>query len=509
MPATADRSSLSLTAVRPRRSSMLEPQRTVVDAPRFEDRPAAGTVLDGRYEVGELLGQGGMGYVLAATHTVLGKRLAVKVLKHEMTRDPEMAELFREEARAASSIGHPNIVEVSDFGTLPSSDGTSGASYFVMERLEGVCLANLISDGPMELRRAVDIVRQMASALHAAHERGIVHRDVKPENVILTTRAGRADHVKILDFGLAKLGHDDLRVIGTPEYMSPEQGRGRGVDRRSDVYSLGIVLYELVTGRLPFVDRDPLLLLRKHALEPAPSVKSLRADLPDDVVRAIERAIEKKAADRPQTMEDFIALLASIEAPTPTMTVRPAQLRVAIGLVDAGPQAIDPKKPRPAFAVPSARASTPTARAPSSSAARWLVPLAILLVAACVALSGIVLFGPRRNTPVASGASSSTPARDEDTQPTTTTGLELARPTTSTTTPSASVASPARAGHPHTRGGNGVHPTASSTSSADPGVPPANLQAPTDTHAPTDMQGATDMQGLYYADQNLLDPWQH
>ncbi|MBN8609752.1 MAG: serine/threonine protein kinase [Deltaproteobacteria bacterium] len=496
MPATADRPSQSgrtLTEVRQRRSSVFEPRPTVVDAPRIEDRPTAGTVLDGRYEVGELLGQGGMGYVLAATHTVLGKRLAVKVLKREMTRDPEMAELFREEARAASSIGHPNIVEVSDFGTLPSIDGSPGASYFVMERLEGVCLADLISHGPMEVRRAVEIVRQMASALHAAHERGIVHRDVKPENVILTTRAGRADHVKILDFGLAKLGHDDLRVIGTPEYMSPEQGRARGVDRRSDVYSLGIVLYELLTGTVPFLDRDPLLLLRKHALEAPPSVKSLRADLPDDVVRAIERAIEKRASDRPQTMEDFILLLASIEAPTPTMQARRSQPVVAIGLVDAGPQALDPKKPRPSFSVPSTRPTTPTTQAPSSSG--WLVPVAVLVVAACVTIAGIVIFGAR-SEPAAPSAASNTAPLDGAAILTAPAAPELAGPAVIATTPSSSV-TPTRDEHSHGGSGERVHSVVTPTSSSDPGMGAGEVQRP------------TDMQGLYYADQNLLDPWEH
>ena len=502
MPATADRPSQSgrtLTEVRQRRSSVFEPRQTVVDAPRIEDRPTAGTVLDGRYEVGELLGQGGMGYVLAATHTVLGKRLAVKVLRREMTRDPEMAELFREEARAASSIGHPNIVEVTDFGTLPSIDGSPGASYFVMERLEGVCLADLINDGPMEVRRAVEIVRQMASALHAAHERGIVHRDVKPENVILTTRAGRADHVKILDFGLAKLGHDDLRVIGTPEYMSPEQGRARGVDRRSDVYSLGIVLYELLTGTVPFLDRDPLLLLRKHALEAPASVKSLRADLPDDVVRAIERAIEKKASDRPQTMQEFIALLASIEPPTPTMQLRRSQPVVAIGLVDAGPQALDPNKPRPSFSVPtvptvpSVRPTTPPTQAPSSSG--WLVPFAVLVVAACVTIAGIVIFGAR-SEPAASSTASSTAPLDGAASLTAPAAPELAGPAVIVTTPSSSV-SPTRDERSHEGSGERVHSVVTPTSSSDPGMGAGQVQGP------------TDMQGLYYADQNLLDPWEH
>ncbi len=504
MPSPAERSALSgrtLPEVRQRRSSILEPRSTVVDGPRYEDRPPPGTVLDGRYVVGELLGQGGMGYVLAATHTVLGKRLAIKVLRREMTREPSMADLFREEARAASSIGHPNIVEVSDFGTLPATDGVAGASYFVMERIEGRCLADIVAeDGALEVTRAVDIVRQMASALHAAHERGLVHRDVKPENVMLTTRGDRLDHVKILDFGLASLGHDDLRVIGTPEYMSPEQGRARGVDRRSDVYSLGVVLFELVTGKVPFEDRDPLALLRKHAIERAPSAKSLREDLPMAVNDAIERSMSKKPGGRPQTMEAFIELLASIDAPTPTTPIRRSEPLVAIGLVASGPDSVDPSKPRASFSVPRASSRPQAAVVPASSprpwatprwaATRWAVPIVVAVIAMCAVVIGALILGRHPSTPSANAA--------EPVQPV---GIAaMVTPTPSSETPAVE-ASPSR---PTSAAPTAITSVRRATASESAMSPEA-----TSTASPTTTPETSSMaRGLYYADQNLLDPWE-
>jgi len=176
------------------------------------DLPPIGTVLDERYEITGMLGQGGMGHVLSARHVVLGNRLAIKVLRREMTRDAEIVERFRREARAASAIGHSGIVAVKDFGALPS-----GASYYVMEHVEGKSVAEALAEArAFPLARALDVVRQMANALGAAHAAGIVHRDVKPENVLLTkTFDGQADQVKILDFGIAKLDFAS-RLSGVP-----------------------------------------------------------------------------------------------------------------------------------------------------------------------------------------------------------------------------------------------------------------------------------------------------
>lgn len=491
----------TLHGVRARRSSIFESRATVVDAPRLEDRPPVGTVLDGRYVLGEMLGQGGMGYVLAATHAVLGKRLAVKVLRREMTRDPAMAELFREEARAASSIGHPNIVEVTDFGTLPQLAGTAadgaGASYFVMERLEGACLADVVEDeGALEVRRAVEIVRQMASALHAAHELGILHRDVKPENVMLTTRGGRVDHVKILDFGLAKLGHDDLRIIGTPHYMSPEQGSAKRVDRRSDVYSLGVVLFELVTGQLPFDESDPLRLLRRHALEAIPSAKKLRPELPDAVCLAIERAMAKSPGDRPATMTDFVALLASIEPPS-VVQPRRADASVPMGLVDVGPIPVDPNKPRASFSVPKP-STPPPAPATQVVSSRWTAPLVVTCLALIVIVIALALHRPAPPTALAPTTLAPTtlaPAPVAPLAAPTPTATHDREPPAATPVVSAPVAPPSTTGAPPLARARRVTGGTTAPESTAP-TPPATRGA----------QGGS-QGGSYYSDQNLLDPW--
>ncbi len=280
------------------------------------DVPQTGTVLDQRYEITGVLGQGGMGHVLSARHVVLGHRLAIKVLRREMTRDAEIVERFRREARAASAIGHLGIVAVKDFGTLPT-----GASYYVMEHVEGVGLADALhADRQFTIERAVDVVRQMADALGAAHAAGIVHRDVKPENVLLASFHGRRDHVKILDFGIAKLDFASRlsgahRVLGTPAYMSPEQARGQALDHRCDVYALGILFYELLAGDVPFDDRRPLEVLRQQIHLPAPSILLLRPDAPEAIADVIARCLEKSPDARPASMRALAEMLESVAAP--------------------------------------------------------------------------------------------------------------------------------------------------------------------------------------------------
>jgi serine/threonine protein kinase len=405
-------------------------QTTVSAPPSFDpDRPKAGTVLEERYEVGELLGEGGMGYVLAARHVVLGTRLALKVLRRELTRDAEMVERFRREARAASAIGHPNIVEVRDFGTLPSSDhGAPGASYFVMEHLEGQGLAEALeADGPFSLERAIDVVRQMADALEAAHAQGIVHRDVKPENVILTVRNGRPDHVKILDFGIAKLDSavrlsGAFRVLGTPAYMSPEQAQGRPLDHRSDVYSLGIVLYELLTGTLPFDDPRPMEVIRQQVTVLPPSVLALRPDVPDVVAETIARALEKDREKRPTSMRAMMDMLASFAV------TRSAEFRRGAG-VSTPPSAaatlVDARRSTPApsdaafaqtafMTTPPFRASTPAPIARRARPSRWwwaLAAIGVLALGAAAAIGGAMeLRAVERPAPAATAQPPQLPA---------------------------------------------------------------------------------------------------
>ena len=375
------------------------------------DRPLPGTILEERYEVGKLLGHGGMGYVLAARHVILGTRLALKVLHPEMSRDPEMIERFRREARAASAIGHPNIVEVRDFGQLPSRDGGVGASYFVMEHLEGVGLADaLATDGPFSVERAIDVVTQMADALEAAHAQGIIHRDVKPENVILTTRNGRPDHVKILDFGIAKLDSavqisGAFRVLGTPAYMSPEQAQGRVLDARADLYSLAIVLYELLTGGLPFDHPNTLELLRMQVMTPAPSVLEVRPDVPDVIAATLAAALEKNRDARPASMRAFVEMLApfaEVRSGVVRRGTRPSWNVPALTdrtSVDAAPRVspiptrISPQaEVRPSFASAETR-SGPVASPPASPVTKrsrfWVAGFAVAFALALIVGVGL------------------------------------------------------------------------------------------------------------------------
>ncbi len=272
------------------------------------------TVIDRRYRVEALLGEGGMGFVYRVTHVELDKALAVKVLRSANTRDEEVMARFRREAQSASNIGHEHIVDIIDFGTLPD-----GSTYFVMECLEGVDLIDTI-DAAQRLPedRAIHIARQVCLALGAAHDAGIVHRDLKPENVFLIQKGDDKDFVKVLDFGIAKVANRPNRltkegeVLGTPHYMSPEQCAGGDIDHRTDIYSLGVLLYEMVTGHVPH-DADTMMgILTKQMYEDALSPTVRVSKLSRELERIIMRALEKKPADRYQTMHELEADLARL-----------------------------------------------------------------------------------------------------------------------------------------------------------------------------------------------------
>jgi serine/threonine protein kinase len=263
-----------------------------------------------RWKIKRKIGEGGMGRVFEAEHLELGKSVAIKILHQVYSRTPEVVARFRMEARAASRIGHPNIVEVTDSGTT-----SDGAFYFVMELLEGIDLADTLSrETRLPVRRALSISLLVANALAAAHQINIVHRDLKPENIYLVNREGNADFVKVLDFGIAKsLEEEKTRLtspgmaMGTPEYMAPEQAGGKGCDARSDIYSLGAILYEMLSGRAPIEGDNLMEILMRKATEDPVDIAALRPDTAGEVSRLVMRALARDPADRPQTMEVLAA----------------------------------------------------------------------------------------------------------------------------------------------------------------------------------------------------------
>ncbi|MDD9964586.1 MAG: protein kinase [Myxococcales bacterium] len=375
--------------------------------------PLIGDTLGERYRIIRVIGEGGMGIVYEAEHLGIGAHVAVKVLRADFTTRPDVVERFRREARGASKIGHPNIVTVTDFG-----ETRGGASYFAMELLKGEDLADMLArETAVSPARAADIAHQVCQALGAAHAQGIVHRDLKPENMFVVPQKDGRQLVKIVDFGVAKISDMELTaggpgrrltrtgmVFGTPEYMSPEQARGIDLDERVDVYALGVIMFELVTGRVPFEGDNFMELLNKHATSPVPALTSVNPGVrvSDEFSRVIHRALHKDRAYRYPTM----SAMAQDLLLCPEMSQRRGGTSSAPPLWSLVPPPAVPGS----VTVPSATEgkgpdSPENPRSQRWSARRrWAAGLAL----AAVVLLGVAGLWPQRASQMASNASSAT-----------------------------------------------------------------------------------------------------
>ncbi|TMK78384.1 MAG: Stk1 family PASTA domain-containing Ser/Thr kinase, partial [Actinobacteria bacterium] len=264
-------------------------------------RLAKGTVLASRYALDGLLGHGGMADVYHGTDQVLGRQVAVKVLGPQFARDQSFVARFRREAQAAAALNHPNLVSVFDTG---SDDGTH---YIVMEYVAGTTLAKVIRDeGPLPADRAATIALAVTRALAFAHRAGLVHRDVKPANIMLSSEGA----VKVMDFGIARTTNGEsltqtAAVLGTATYFSPEQAQGEAVDARSDIYALGCVLFEMLTGHPPFSGENPVAVAYKHVQEDPPHPSDEARGVPPELEAIVMRCLAKDPEDRYQTAEDL------------------------------------------------------------------------------------------------------------------------------------------------------------------------------------------------------------
>lgn len=285
--------------------------------------PLIGRVIDGKYAIIERIGSGAMGNIYKAEHKALSKIVAIKVLHKHLVREESHIKRFHREAKAASKLNHPNCITILDFGQ--TSDGWS---YIAMEYLPGRDLCRILfEEGPLPPARAVHIMAQVLDALDEAHANGVIHRDLKPENVMIEKLRSDPDFVKVLDFGIAKIRDFDGTeqssfktatgmVFGTPEYMSPEQIRGEELDGRSDLYSLGVVLYQTLCGDLPFKGESVLEVATAHLTQPPPPLCERRPGLPKALYDVVGKLMAKKREDRYATASEAREALLKAIAPS-------------------------------------------------------------------------------------------------------------------------------------------------------------------------------------------------
>jgi serine/threonine protein kinase len=360
--------------------------------------PLVGQTLAGKYLIEELIKRGGMGAVYRGKHVMMDKTVAIKVLRPSLAGDDVVVARFSREAKAASRISHPHAVSVTDFG-----EAENGVVFLVMEYLDGHTLKEVIrSEGPLPLSRVLEVIRQVSGALDAAHKQGVVHRDLKSDNIMLSQTTG-ADWAKVLDFGIAKIQQpegardNDITaanlVIGTPHYMSPEQCSQSGpIDARSDVYSLGVILFEMLTGHVPFTGDSPTVIMMKQVQDDPPSVLESRPDLPAGINNLIKKALAKQPSDRFQTagqLSEALTIAATqVSNPDSVPVVRVAGETVANAPVDLLTNDLDEEtvvQPRHEINVMRSpeRQVAPLPAGPPSTFNPWriMAPAAIVLVA--------------------------------------------------------------------------------------------------------------------------------
>src|SRR5829696_6792262 len=365
-----------------------------------------GATLAGKYRIDARLNEGGMGTVYRATHVLMEKTVAIKVLRPSLAADEKIVARFSREARAASRISHPNALSVTDFG-----EDETGNVFLVMEFLSGKTLKAVIrDDGPLPLPRIVDITRQIGDALNAAHAQGVVHRDLKSDNIMLVdTMTG--DHAKVLDFGIAKINEPEGSVdtsltapnlvIGTPQYMSPEQcSQDSEIDARSDIYSLGVILFEMLVGHVPFSGDSPTIVMMKHLQEPVPSILEERSDLPASVARVVARAMAKVRDNRYQNVAELVEDLTiaagmtihrigpvgvANTAETPVRTDYPDEVTV-VRAREVPPPAVPPVPRREPVMVPVGAMPPPAAAATGFNPLKVLIPAAVALLVVFAAI---------------------------------------------------------------------------------------------------------------------------
>ncbi len=379
----------------------------------------------GHYRIDGVLGKGGMSVMYRATDIRLGRKVALKIIAEHLTEDPEFRERFVDEARNTSAIDHANVVPLYDFGEV------DGLLYIAMRLVDGSDLASLIKDGPLKPDRAVALLTQVAEALDNLHERGLVHLDVKPANVLVTSRESTAEHVYVADFGLTRRGATGHRTrggdfLGSPTYAAPEHLRGEPVDARTDAYSLACVLFACLTGRPPFQGAVPEVI-QGHLNRDAPSLTQYAPGLPPAIDDVIRRGMAKKPDQRYATCRELIA--AAKQALSQPVRRPPA---VPVGPRPAAPQPTAPYQRQPStppggyqrppvstadpvrLRPPAPAASTAFRSSDSASGNRWLAPLIVGIVAIGLIVVAIFLFS-------SSGGSNDNPGGDTREQTTTTT----------------------------------------------------------------------------------------